>query len=275
MEDFLIGTSGYDYPEWKGVFYPEDLKREEFLEFYASQFNALEINNTFYNMPDSIRMRRFYERTGGKLQFCIKANKTLTHEIDKDWKRRAEEMRLALFPLLQNNVLSSVLFQLPQSFRYIPENRIYLSDLVKEFADFPVVIEFRHAEWIRESVFSGLAERKASVVFCDMPKLKNLPDGLSTKKQTAFVGPNAYIRLHGRNGNAWYSHNSGNNGSARYDYDYSLEELEEFVPVIETASKEGRKIQVYFNNHPKGSGAKNALEFRKLLKKVYNTKYDT
>lgn len=51
MSDLLIGTSGYDYPEWKGVFYPEDLKRKDFLSFYATQFNALELNNTFYNMP--------------------------------------------------------------------------------------------------------------------------------------------------------------------------------------------------------------------------------
>ena len=51
MPDLLIGTSGYDYPEWKGVFYPEDLKRKNFLSFYATQFNAPELNNTFYNMP--------------------------------------------------------------------------------------------------------------------------------------------------------------------------------------------------------------------------------
>lgn len=269
MNDILIGTSGYDYPEWKGIFYPENLKREEFLPFYATQFNALEINNTFYNMPDEIRMRRFCERTDGKLQFSVKANKTLTHEIDRDWKRNAEIMRLSVNPMHFKGLLSGILFQFPQSFHYTPENRYYLSDLMKEFEGYPIIIEIRHAEWIRESVFEGFSKRNASIVFCDMPQLKNLPDGKSFK--TPFVGPNAYIRLHGRNGNAWYSHNETQNGSARYDYDYSDEELEEFIPVIQTAREEGRKVQVYFNNHPRGSGAKNAGKLAEILKKIYQT----
>ena len=67
MSDLLIGTSGYDYPEWKGVFYPDDLKRKDFLIFYATQFNALELNNTFYNMPtaeNDVYDRGFPERFG-------------------------------------------------------------------------------------------------------------------------------------------------------------------------------------------------------------------
>ena len=68
MNNILIGTSGYDYPEWKGVFYPEDLKRKDFLSYYATQFNALELNNTFYSMPTAERLLSFYERSGGLLQ---------------------------------------------------------------------------------------------------------------------------------------------------------------------------------------------------------------
>lgn len=267
MNDILIGTSGYDYPEWKGVFYPENLKREEFLEFYATRFNALEINNTFYNMPDSMRMMKFLRRTEGRLQFSVKANRTLTHEITKDWKSRVEEMKLGVNPLLFNDALSSVLFQMPQSFHYTPENRFYLSDLIKEFEAYPVVIEFRHKEWIRESVFEGLAKRKVSVVFCDMPKLKALPDG--TACGTPFIGPDAYLRMHGRNENAWYNPGNTPNGSGRYDYEYSQEELESFVPVILSAVQEKRRVQVYFNNHPGGSGAHNAGQFKQILKDVF------
>lgn len=72
-----VGTSGYDYPEWKGVFYPKDLKRKDFLIFYTTQFNALELNNTFYNMPTAERMLSFYERSEGKLSFSVKANRLL------------------------------------------------------------------------------------------------------------------------------------------------------------------------------------------------------
>lgn len=202
MPDLLIGTSGYDYPEWKGVFYPEDLKRKDFLIFYATQFNALELNNTFYNMPTAERLLSFYERSEGKLSFSVKANRLLTHEIGADWQVAAEDFKDALKPLNEKERLSAVLFQLPESFHYTKDNRIYLAKLIAEFEGFPVMVEFRHKEWIRESVFEGLEKRKAGIVFCDMPQLKNLPDG--TVMGTPFIGENAYIRLHGRNEGAWY-----------------------------------------------------------------------
>ena len=89
MAEILIGTSGYDYPEWKGSFYPDECRHKDFLSFYAGQFNALELNNTFYNMPTSERLLSFYERSGGRVKFSIKANRLLTHErskMGKQWK---------------------------------------------------------------------------------------------------------------------------------------------------------------------------------------------
>lgn len=263
MTDLLIGTSGYDYPEWKGVFYPADLKRKDFLSFYATQFNALELNNTFYNMPTAERLLSFYERSEGKLNFSVKANRRLTHEIGADWQTVAEDFKAALRPVNEKGALAAVLFQLPESFHYTKDNRIYLARLIGEFAGFPVVVEFRHREWIRESVFEGLEKRRAGIVFCDMPQLKNLPDG--SLMGTPFVGDNAYIRLHGRNAGAWYAVGESPNGSARYCYDYSDEELAQFVPVIEQARREGKRVQVYFNNHPNGSGAKNAGRLREMM----------
>ena len=287
MSELLIGTSGYDYPEWKGVFYPEDLKRKDFLIFYATQFNALELNNTFYNMPTEERLMSFYERSEGKLSFSVKANRLLTHEIGADWQVAAKDFKEALKPLNEKERLSAVLFQLPESFHYTNDNRIYLAKLIAEFEGFPVMVEFRHKEWIRDSVFEGLEKRKAGIVFCDMPQLKNLPDG--TVMGTPFIGENAYIRLHGRNEGAWYAHapkvqtsitfahangakatytvGETPNGSARYCYDYSDEELAQFIPIIKAAGREGKKVQVYFNNHPNGSGAKNAISLKKMIEK--------
>ena len=271
MAEILIGTSGYDYPEWKGVFYPPEIKRADFLSYYATQFNALELNNTFYNMPTTDRLVSFYERSEGRVQFSIKANRLLTHEVTGLWQNAADDFKAALNPLLEKGVLSAVLFQFPQSFHYINENRIYLAKLIASFECFPLVIEFRHREWIRESVFEGLVQRKASVAFCDMPQLKylpNMPVGECLRNdciETTFIGPNAYIRLHGRNADAWYSAGQEQNGSARYDYNYSEEELSKFVPVIHVASEEGRKVQVFFNNHPKGNGAKNAKTLKEMI----------
>lgn len=285
MSDLLIGISGYDYPEWKGVFYPEDLKRKDFLSYYATQFNALELNNTFYNMPTAERLLSFYERSEGRLNFSVKANRLLTHEIGADWQAAAGDFKEALKPLNEKERLSAVLFQLPESFHYTNDNRIYLAKLIAEFDGFPVMVEFRHKEWIRDSVFEGLEKRKAGIVFCDMPQLKNLPDG--TVMKTPFIGSNAYIRLHGRNEGAWYAHatkaqtsitsthangakatytaGESPNGSARYCYDYSENELAQFVPIIKQAKREGKKVQVYFNNHPNGSGAKNAISLKKMI----------
>lgn len=282
MSNILIGTSGYDYPEWKGVFYPENLKRKEFLSYYAGHFNALELNNTFYNMPTAERLLSFYERSGGLLQFSVKANRLLTHEIDCNWQAAATDFLAALAPLAEKASLCAVLFQFPQSLHYTKENRIYLAQLIAEFHGLPVVIEFRHVEWIKESVLQGLEERQASLCFCDMPQLKALPnmvvsssvpersrrDELSVR--APFIGPIAYIRLHGRNADAWYatdisSGTSSVNGSSRYTYDYSDSELAEFVPVIKSAVITGKKPVVFFNNHPNGSGARNAGKLKELL----------
>ena len=219
----------------------------------------------------------------------------------------AKDFKEALKPLNEKERLSAVLFQLPGSFHYTNDNRIYLAKLIAEFEGFPVMIEFRHKEWIRESVFEGLEKRKAGIVFCDMPmchlaqtsiisnyandtkrrmpQLKNLPDG--TVMGTPFIGKNAYIRLHGRNEGAWYAHapkvqtsitsahangakatytaGESPNGSTRYCYDYSENELAQFVPIIKAAGKEGKKVQVYFNNHPNGSGAKNGLKLKEMV----------
>lgn len=270
--EILIGTSGYDYPEWKGEFYPQDLKRKDFLQFYATQFNALEVNNTFYNMPTAERLLSFNDRSSGLLKFSIKANRLLTHEIDRNWQAAAADFLAAVAPLAEKASLCAVLFQFPQSFHYTDENRIYLAKLISFFQGLPLVVEFRHVEWIRESVLQGLEQRGGSLCFCDMPQLKALPDGKTIK--APFIGPIAYIRLHGRNADAWYSNESsqnaenGNasNGSFRYTYDYNDSELAEFVPVIHSAQITGKKPVVFFNNHPNGSGARNAGKLKELLK---------
>ncbi|MCQ2589383.1 MAG: DUF72 domain-containing protein [Treponema sp.] len=265
----LIGTSGYDYPEWKGVFYPQDLARKDFLSYYATVFNALELNNTFYSMPTMERMQGFMERSENKVNFSIKAHQSLTHQIGAGWKEDAEVFQNAVKSVLEKDLLSSVLFQFPQSFHYNRENRFYLADLIKEFSGFPVVVEFRHREWLKDSVFDGLAQRQVPVVFCDMPNLKNLPAvEFANSLYEKLMGPQAYLRLHGRNADSWYVNEGENNGSARYDYEYTSGELSSFVPVIKMIENAGKKCQVFFNNHPKGHGTKNAKQLKELLREA-------
>ena len=264
----LIGTSGYDYPEWKGIFYPQDLKRKDFLSYYATQFNALEVNNTFYNMPTADRLLSFWERSEGKLQFSVKANRMLTHEVGPAWELDASLFLHAVSTLANKSCLCAVLFQFPQSFHYTPENRVYLSKLIDAFGSLPVVIEFRHIEWIRESVLEGLQSRGVGLCYCDMPELKYLPNNALEERVVpeSVKSPSFYLRLHGRNADAWYASDNSPNGSSRYTYDYTDQELSEFVPVIQNVILTGRQPIVFFNNHPNGSGARNAKRLCELLK---------
>lgn len=265
MTDILIGTSGYDHPELVGSFYPAGIRRKDFLEYYSTRFNALELNSTFYGMPDCARVKNFYDRSQGRLKFSVKLTRTMTHEIAPDWKNQAVQFKEAMEPLLVKDALSCLLVQFPEGFRYAEGNRFYLSHLLAELNPLPVVVEFRHSSWIRDSVFEGLEKRNAGIVFCDMPRLRNLPDGFANR--TPFIGPNAYIRFHGRNAQGWYASNGAATSAEthRYDYDYSMEELRSFVPVIQSAQREGRRVQLYFNNHPKGTGFMNALQLREIL----------
>ena len=133
-------------------------------------------------MPTEERLMSFYERSEGKLSFSVKANRFLTHEIGTDWQTAAKDFKEALKPLNEKERLSAVLFQLPESFHYTNDNRIYLAKLIAEFEGFPVMIEFRHKEWIRES---GREGKKVQVYFNNHPNGSGAKNGLKLKEMVA------------------------------------------------------------------------------------------
>lgn len=257
MTNILIGTSGYDYPEWKGIFYPEKLPRKDFLTYYSTQLNALELNNTFYSMPTKQRIESYIERSEERLHFSIKVPKLFTHEHTSSWKSSAAELKDAVNPMVEKDLLASLLFQFPDSFNYSPDNRIYLSELMKEFAGFHCVIEFRNQGWGKASVFEGLVVRNVSVAFSDMPQIIKTGE----RELSSFIGPEAYGRLHARRNTAWYSDSSDER------YWYSESELTKFLPSIKLANTEGRRCQFYFNNDPNGTGILNAKKLKEIIKK--------
>jgi len=258
----LIGTSGYDYPEWKGILYPNDLKREEFLSFYAEHFNALEINYTYYGMPNEYQMSSMVTRSSGRLRFSVKAHRTLTHSVNvSTWRDDAREFRQALYPMVNRSLLTSVLLQFPQSFHYAVDERKYLDSLVSEFAGLPLVAEFRHESWQNERVFEGLRKRGVIWCVCDLPSLKNLPNSRNLPSAPPQSGSGAYFRFHGRNAETWH----GTNARDRYDYLYRDDELERFLPVITSLSSQASIVQIYFNNHAKGNAVVNAQRMKILM----------
>jgi len=260
MGELLIGTSGYDYPEWKGGFYPEKLARTRFLEYYSHHFNSLELNGTFYRMPTADQMRRMIERSGGRVRFSVKAFQDITHAADTSrFKSLVFEFKKAIDPLMYNKLLVCVLVQFPQSFHYDQQERIYLDTVLQEMSDIPVVVEMRNRAWQKDSVFTELQQRNVGWCITDNPMLDNL-----LKLEFVRTSDIAYMRFHGRNADMWYK---GDNVS-RYDYLYTDTELQSFVSPIVELLKHTQIVQLFFNNHAKSQATINAKKIALLLKGV-------
>jgi uncharacterized protein YecE (DUF72 family) len=258
MAELYIGTSGYDYKEWKGVFYPEKLQKKRFLEYYATQFNSLELNGTYYRMPTPEQMRNMITRTGGKVKFAVKAFQDITHAGDKSgYQQFVCEFKKALEPLQKENLLLCALFQFPESFHYDKAERLYLDTLLKEVSGIPSVVEMRNTKWQNDQVYKALRERNVGWCISDNPNLKNL-----MKLDFICTSEIAYIRFHGRNAQMWYN---GDNVT-RYDYFYTDTELQTFINPVKELLKHAKIVQLFFNNHAKSQATVNAKKLELLLK---------
>ena len=255
--DIRVGTSGYDYPEWGGLFYPRGLGRKDFLPFYSERFDTVELNFSYYGMPRAEQLARLLEASGPRCLFSIKGNRSLTHEVDADrWRESLTQYRSALDPLLAAGRLGAVLLEFPQSFHYEPGRRRYLDELLKGFGEVPLVVEFRNMGWYNNRVFDALRERRVGIASLDLPSLRGMPPVVDL-----VTAPTAYIRFHGRNADAWW----GTDAAARYDYLYSEEELKSWLERVKDIAGKARRLLIYFNNHFNGQAVQNAAMLQKLL----------
>ncbi len=257
MAKIYIGTSGYDYLDWKGCFYPETIKRQDFLGFYSEQFSTLELNFSYYKMPSSKQLAGILDRSQGKLQISIKAHESLTHRVDSvRWKDSAAEFIGSLDPLMQAEKLAAVLMQFPYSFHYTPDNRRYLDLLLKQMHAAPLVVEFRNAEWLNKRVFDALRNRNVGFCSVDTPRLRGLPAPVDIVTSDI-----AYIRFHGRNENNWW----GSDAAARFDYKYNKDELMPWIDRIAAMLQRSQSMHVFFNNHRRGQAPADAKQLQQLL----------
>ena len=196
-----IGTSGFSYKDWRGVFYPEKTKPSDYLKYYAEAFDTCELNFSYYRLPDEGIFERMLEKSEGKVSFSVKAYKDITHkpecapEIISQFKR-------SLNPLRRESKLSSILFQFPFSFKDISAGKKYISRICAEFNDFPVAFEFRNRIWISDEIFSFLRGNNAGFVCVDEPQLRGLIPPVAV-----VLSDIAYVRFHGRNRKKWWNHN--------------------------------------------------------------------
>jgi uncharacterized protein YecE (DUF72 family) len=252
----LVGTSGFHYKDWVGPVYPEGLPQQEWLSFYASQFPTCELNFSYYRIPDARTLDSMAAKVPDGFLFSVKAFRGITHER-KEPGPQMEQFSLSLKVLADAGKLACVLAQFPYSFHANDANRSYLGQVREGFGDLPVVVEFRSREWISQETFDQL--RSLNLGFCcvDQPRFKNLVPPVAEA-----TGPVAYVRFHGRNRDKWWQHEEA---WERYDYTYSDEELEEWVPRIRELDAAAPLTLVYMNNHWQGQAVGTANQLRMLL----------
>ena len=254
FSNFRIGCSGFSYTDWKGVFYPNSIHQSEMILYYEKFFDVLELNFSFYRMPERDQIRSFLEKTK-RLEFSIKAPSLFTHERIYT-AEDVERFQHALEPLVESGRFICILFQFPQSFHWNDYAREYLLKLSEDFSGVDRVIEPRNRSFLKSEVLMDLELMGFSVANVDAPRLPGLFLG-----PWRIVGAINYVRLHGRNSEKWYE---GETSSSRYNYLYSDEDLEEIrQKLIKTF--DGSVTYVFFNNHYRAKAVVNALRLKEMF----------
>ncbi len=255
----FVGTCGYFYEEWRDVFYPKDLPKDGFLKFYSLIFPFVELDFSWYKMPNPKALEMLANQTTPGFLFSIKAHRSLTHEPSDQWQRDAETFLEAVYPLHSRGKLAGVLIQLPYHFFYTAENRKYLAELCQILESVPLIVEFRNAQWYLPRVYEELSSRSITLAMIDRPDLEGLPPETSIMTTRT-----VYYRLHGKNSQQWWS----GDVTSRYDYEYSEKELKEKARTVHSLKAKADKIFVAFNNHARGNAPNNAKLLMNLLKKL-------
>ena len=181
----LVGTSGYSYKEWKGTFYPADLPAAKMLPFYATQFDTVEINNTFYRMPEAKTVAKWATEVPEKFVFVLKAPQRITHQ--KRLAGAEDDVRFFFEAAAElGPKLGPVLFQLPP---FAKKDAAKLRVFLRILPDHPVAFEFRHPTWFDDEVFGLLREHDAAICAADTDEVV---DPSSLMMSTATWG---YLRL--------------------------------------------------------------------------------
>lgn len=235
-----IGTSGWNYKHWKEVFYPNDLKPEKWLEFYADKLCDVELNNTFYQLPSIRAFRQWREAVPADFNFAVKGSRYITHMKKLKDPKQSTQKLFERVETLQDK-LGPILFQLPPGWNADSKRLINFLDTLPGELEFS--FEFRDHSWWNNEIYNILLEH--GVAFC----IYDLAGTLSPKKTTS---PRMiYIRLHGP-------------GDA-YEGRYSKQELASWAGAINSWAETERDVYIFFDNDQNGYAPLNAIELRDML----------
>ena len=273
------------------------MSAEARLRFYASVFDVVEVNSSYYAIPDVLTVRRWAERTPPGFVFHVKAWALMTGHHPREQSLPADIVRLissrarrthrgeidagefppeaideafrlfraALSPLADAGKLGYVLFQLAPWVRYDDARLEYLASLPARLPGWSVAVEFRHRSWLPDHVHESLDTLRRARVACvsvDAPAAAG-----AVPRLTQVTAPIAIFRLHGRNAEGWLRQVRGEEPTVRekYDYLYTKAELRELMPEIDEAANEAEQVYVSFNNNNRDYPVRNALMLKRLL----------
>lgn len=228
-----VGTSGFNYPEWKGSFYPEKISSKDMLPYYSARFDTVEINNTFYRMPTEKAVAAWAEITPERFKLTLKAPKLITHikrlrECEEP-VRRFLEVAATLGPKL-----GALLFQLPPFARKdVPLLEVFLALLP---AGARVTFEFRHASWFDDETYAALRARNVALCVSDSEKLS---------APVEVTADYAYFRLR--------------------DEGYKPDDIVQWARTIKAKTGSCKDVYVYFKHEESGTGPEFARQLLKAM----------
>ena len=228
-----IGTSGFQYAEWKGTFYPEDLPASKMLPYFAERLATTEINYTFHRIPSEKTIENWKQLTPGNFRFALKAPQKITHFA----KLRDCADTMGYFYRVAATLgdkLGPVLFQLPPNFK---KNADVLGSFLRELPTMRAAFEFRHESWLDDEIFALLRERNLALCLADTEKLA---------APTVATADYGYLRLRRE--------------------DYTGEDVARWAEFVRGKAGQWQETFVYFKHEENGIGPRLATEMAGLLR---------
>lgn len=263
-----VGTCGFAYKDWLGTFYPATIRQDEMLPYYASCFQAVEIDASYYGVLPAQTVARMNARTPKEFRFCFKVPQTVSHPPEAGLARVHDDAAAfveSVGPIVDAGKFGCALLQFPNGFKPNERTERYLHAAAAALAPLRLVAEFRNREWQTAQYYAMLAELGVGWCNVDMPSYETL-----MRPSSDVSSDIAYVRFHGRNAAKWWT---GNN-TTRYEYDYSAQELVPWTDRVADMEERARTTFAFFNNHARGNAARNAEIFVDLLRERYGDAAD-
>jgi uncharacterized protein YecE (DUF72 family) len=273
LSQVRIGTAGWSYKDWEGIFYPPGLdhRKQHPLEYLARFFDTVEINTSFYGpmRPELAKLWcRRVAAVNPRFLFTAKLYRAFTHSpaavvgptsaatirpTDEDEARTRE----GLDAIAGEGKLGALLIQFPISYKNTPLNREYLDRLLRQFIEYPRVVEVRDSSWDNADTLASFAQQNVGFCNIDQPLL-----GRSLAPTQHVTASLAYVRLHGRNYDQWFD---SDNRDDRYNYLYKESELESWKARVKSVAARAQTTYVITNNHFESKAGVNALELKAMI----------